>query len=294
MSDWLETYRGSVFREDIDHNDHFTVASYFACFADAALALLGTLDLGAGYAAREGRGCPTDDCYVRYRRELVAGDLLHVTSGVLAVEADALVLGHRLFESASGELCTTVEQRVRHVDLTTGAPVPLPSAPRQAAEARRVAWDGPPRERRPRPTGLAGFRDSARDTVKPWELDVFGRCALSALIHRFSAANGHAIAAFGLTPAYLREQRRGFSTFEFQAAFPGALHAGDAVVVRSALVHVGQSSLRLLHRMAHAVTGAPVAELEQFGVHLDRDTRRPTPLPDALRARAGAVLVPAP
>ena len=76
-------------------------------------------------------------------------------------------------------------------------------------DLRRVAWDGPARERRPRLAGWTGFRDSARDTVKPAELDVSGAAALSHYVHRFSAANGHAIAAFGMTPAYMRAERRG-------------------------------------------------------------------------------------
>jgi acyl-CoA thioester hydrolase len=159
-------------------------------------------------------------------------------------------------------------------------------------EARRVPWDGPKRERRPRPAGLEGFRDSARDTVKAWELDPGGRLALPHYIHRFSAANGHAIAAFGLTPDYMRAERRGFSTFEFQLTLDGALRAGDPVRVRSALVHVGNSSMRLLHVMTNERSGRTVATLEQSGVHLDMDARKSAPLPDALRERARAVLVP--
>jgi acyl-CoA thioesterase FadM len=39
-------------------------------------------------------------------------------------------------------------------------------------------------------------------------------------------------------------------------------------------------------------TGEEVAALDQLGVHLDMDARRPTPLPDALREKARAILVP--
>jgi acyl-CoA thioesterase FadM len=35
------------------------------------------------------------------------------------------------------------------------------------------------------------------------------------------------------------------------------------------------------------------ATLEQSGVHLDLEARRPTPLPDAMRARARTMLVAA-
>jgi hypothetical protein len=43
--------------------------------------------------------------------------------------------------------------------------------------------------------------------------------------------------------------------------------------------------------MFNGRTGRLAASLDQFGVHLDVDARRPTPLPDALRERARAILV---
>ena len=291
MNGWLETYRGIVYRWEVDHNDHLTVAFYFARLGDAAHGLLDALGVGLDYARRRGRLCLSADCYVRYQRELRVGDIMHIASAVLAVEPDALVLGHKVFNSETGEVCTTVEHRVRHVDARRRTARALTAAQRRAAEARRVDWDGPARERRPRPAGVEGFRDSARDTVKPDEIDVFGQVALAHYIHRFSAANGHVIAAFGITPGYMRAERRGFSTFEFQLEVGGVLRAGDPVCVRSALVHVGSSSMRLLHVMTNERTGERISTLEQLGVHLDMDARRPSPLPDAIRERAKAVLV---
>ena len=287
---WLESYRGTVYRWEVDHNDHLTVAYYFARFADAGLGVLGALGLGAEHMERSGRGCVTTDCYVRYQRELRVGDIMHIESGVIGVDPDGLLLGHKLFDSESGALCTTVEQRVHYVELASRRAVAFYAEQRRAAEARRVPWDGPPRELRPQPRGLEGFRDTARDTVKPWEMDVFGQSALTAYIHRFSAANSHTLAGFGMTPGYMRADRRGFSTFEFQLALTGALRPGDPIRVRSAPVHVGTSSLRLLHVMTNEKSGERVATLEQFGVHLDLDARRPAPLPDALRDKARAML----
>jgi acyl-CoA thioester hydrolase len=158
-------------------------------------------------------------------------------------------------------------------------------------EARRVAWDGPARDVRPRPRTLDGFRDSSRDTVKPWEIDLTGHLSLSAAVHRFTASNAHVLATFGVTPAYMRQSHRGFSTFEFQLGLRGEVQAGDPLVVRSALVHVGNSSLRFFHAMLDERSGSEVASLEQSGVHFDQDRRRPAPLPDELRTRALALLV---
>jgi acyl-CoA thioesterase FadM len=272
---WLETYRGTVFRWEVDSNDHLTVAYYLARFGDAALPLLHALDLAPA---------PTIECFIRYSRELRVGDLMHVESAVIEVEADSLVLGHKLLDSSEGALCTTVEHRLA---------VTLTPDQRRAAEARRVAWDGPKRERRPRPATPGGFNDSARDAVKPSEVDARGRLALSAAVHRFSAANGHVLAAFGITPRYMRERNRGFSTFEFQLGFESGVRVDDPLLVRSALTHVGNSSMRFLHVMTNERSGQRVSTLEQSGVHLDLDARRPAPLPDDLRTRALKLLVTA-
>ena len=270
---WLETYRGTVFRWEVDANDHFTVAYYLARFADGAVTLLHALGLGPA---------PTVDCYIRYTRELRVGDLMHMTTGVIAADADGLTLGHKLFETTEPALCTTVEHRLA---------MPLTPEQRRAADARRVAWDAPARETRRRPKTLEGFRPSARDAVKPSEVDAGGRLGLPAAIHRFSAANGHVLAAFGLTPAYMRDNKRGFSTFEFQLGFEAGVCVGDPLTVRSALTHVGSSSMRILHVMTDERSGERVATLEQSGVQLDLEARRPASLTPALREQALKLLV---
>jgi acyl-CoA thioesterase FadM len=282
---WIETARGTVYRWEVDHVDHFTVAYYFTRFQDATQALLQAIGLDDRGAEPH---CRIDRCHVRYLRELRVGDLLHVRSGVSRVDRDGLGLVHELYDSGDGALCTTVELQA-HVLGPAGAPRALSGAQRAAVEACWVSWEPPPGPAAA-PSAAheseAGFLETCRDTLKPWEVDPHGAAAWPAYIHRFSAANGHAIAAFGMTPAYMRQERRGFSTFEFRLTWPGALQAGALVEVQSRLLHVGGSSLRLLHRMRDAGTGAVVATLEQAGVHLDLEARRPAPLPEPLRSRA--------
>src|SRR6266702_5050792 len=231
---WIDSCRGSVAAWEVDHVGHFTVAYYHQRIEDAGFAVLEALGLGPASARDEGRGCVTAGCYVRYLHELRGGDIYHVRSGVLAIEEEALVVGHRLFESASGALCTTVEQRVAHVDVQTDGPIALAAAQRRAAEAHRVDWQEPPPERRPRPRGDEGFVDGCLDTVKPSEMNVLGRGGLAHYVHRFSASGGHLMAAFGMTPAYMRAEQRGLSTFEFQLSVTAALCVGDLVRVESA------------------------------------------------------------
>ncbi len=288
---WRETYRGTVHRWEVDHVDHFTVAYYFARFQEVTASLLEAAGLAGGSATPGGAACEVERCHVRYVRELRAGDLFHIQSGIAAADDGALTLVHEVYDSSDGALCSTVEQRAV-AGRSGGAAPGRAGAQRAAIEAHRVPWDppgGPPAVAWPESD--RGFFDSARDRIRPADLDADGRATWSAYIHQFSAANGHSIAAFGMTPGYMRQERRGFSTFEFKLALSGALRAGDAAVVQSALLQVGKSSLRLLHRLSNGRTGELVATLEQAGVHLDLAARRPMPLPEALLERARGLVV---
>jgi len=288
---FIETYRGTVNRWEVDNVDHFTVAFYFARLEDATQALLHAVHLDLESLAKTGQAAVTERCYVRYHRELRIGDILHIRSGIVGVDGDGLSLVHEVIDSGDGATCTTVEERVAFVERASRARRPLSAAQRDAAAARRVeraATDEKPSAAKP--TGGERFLDSARDAIKPTEVNVLGEATLSAYIHRFSAANSHVLGAFGLTPEYCRREHRGFSTFEFDLKTPGTLRAGDLLLVQSALVHVGNTSMRILHRLTNVRTGAMVATLEQAGVNLDLHARRPSPLPPALRERALAML----
>ncbi|MBM3489455.1 MAG: acyl-ACP thioesterase [Alphaproteobacteria bacterium] len=288
MAGWIETYRGVVNAWETDVVDHFTVAYYFDRFADASLAIMEHLDLGPSYIAAEGKTCASVDCYVRYSQELRAGDAFHIVSAPIDANEKGLKLGHKVINSATGGVCATMEQFVLHFDTRARRAVPLPAPRLAAVREQTVAWDGEPRQTRPEPEDGPAFIDSARDSTKPWEIDLLGHVGFQFYVHRFSAGALQFMAAIGLTQEFLREAKRGFSTFEFQMRFRRELRAGQFVKVRTALTHLGGSSLCMLHRMFDAKSGEALAQLSQFGVLLDMQARRPARLPDDIRARAEA------
>ena len=288
---WIETYRGTVKAWECDMVEHLTVAYYYERMIDAVFNLLDEVGAGPAHVLADRRTlAAVAATTARYERELRGGDLHHIESGFIGCGEHGARAGHKLFDSASGDLCAAFTVSLRYMDLEARRTLPMPAALRRAIEARIVEWDRPPPEPRPAPKDESAFFDTGRDTVKPWEIDLLGHLSAPFYIHRFSDALMHAIARFGMTPAYLRENRIGFSTFEFQGRFRRELQAGDRSVVRSALMHVGGSSIRVLHRMYHARTGELAAELSQYGVHLDMDARRPSRLPEEMRARAAALL----
>ena len=270
MTEWNETYRGVVAAWECDAFAHLTIAYYFARLEDASVALLDDVPGGGGSR--------TSGLYVRLMKEFRAADLMHVMSAPIALDGDSLTVGHKIFDSASGELTTTTEQRVPLSGLS--------SADRTALAGRILAWDGPSREARPTPEDDRFFVPSGRRVVHPWEIGVDGRLSWQHLVHHFSGAALHACRAAGMTPKYLRDNRRGYSTFELDVTIDALPHAGDRIAVRSGIIQVGKSSIRFLHRMIDARTGKRLASMGQFGVHFDLEARRPAPLPDALREAA--------
>lgn len=276
MGEWIETYRGIVSPWECDVTEHFTVAYYFDRLADAA-----ALAAKAFGLVEPARGPVRLD--LRFVRELRAGASFHIESAPLEIVADGVRLAHRFVDSASGESVTWVEQKL--------ALPALPAELRGNIDRRLVAWEGPPIEARPEPANHTGFFPTARDRVRPADLDENGQLSLAGFVHRFTAACIQAQAAIGITAEYMEEERRGYSTFELKLAIDKAPRLGDAVLVETGILHLGNSSVRFLHRMIEPDGSKELARLGQFGVQLDLDARRPAPLPLAFKERAQALMV---
>lgn len=265
MTRYTETFQGEVFAWEVDSTEHFTVAYYYQKFESAAWRFLRL----AGVDPARSR---TTSALTHYKSELRQRDIYRIETGLIE-SGDTPILGHKLYNAATDTLCTTMQQSLEGVTL----------------EGTPVVWDGDPREERSVPGDEAGWVRTSIDIARPEEADWAGHLSLSSYIHRFSAANSFALSAVGMTPQYLTESRIGLSTFEFQLTFSAQARPGDMIDVETCIAHLGNTSIRFYHRMRNAETGADLARLSQFGVHLDLDQRRPAPIPDHLRERAQAL-----
>jgi acyl-CoA thioesterase FadM len=280
MAAWTETCRSVVSPWECDVTEHFTIAYYFDRLADAAATMaaeLGLRDLAHLGARRFD---------VRFVRELRAGASFHIVSAPIALDENSVRLGYQIIDSADGEVTAWVEETLDH------AAAPLPRDVQKAIDGGLLVWPGPAVEQRPEPRTLEQFIPTVRDRIKPIDLDSGGRLALSAFVHRFTAGSVQALAAIGATSAYMNTERRGYSTFELALRVTGSPQSGDPVLVETGILHLGNSSIRFVHRMCDPATGAEYARLGQFGVQLDLDTRRPAALPERLRGAAARLLVP--
>jgi acyl-CoA thioesterase FadM len=259
----VETHRGNVAAWECDVFGHLNIAFYVDRFADAAA------DLLERRAPRQRWRTLALD--VRYLRELRAGDGCVIRSAILEADAATVTVAHELIDGTTGERSTLAEHRL------AGAAAPAVTS---------LAW-----ERFPAmawPTG-EGRIAAGRDRAKPGDIED-GHLSLLGCLHRFSNACLHVVEAFGMTAAYRRDARRGFATFETRLVIDdSAAVAGDGLVARSDVVAVGNSSLRMLHRLTAARDGRQLARFMQAGVHFDLDARRAAPWPETMRHRAAAL-----
>jgi len=280
MEGWTETWRGIVSPWECDITEHFTIAYYFDRLADATSTMAESLGL-------DGPSRSVARRYdVRFVRELRAGASFHILSAPLAIDEASLRLGHQFLDSVNAEVTAWVEETL---DIAASR---LPPETRDTIGRRLLPWPGPAVEHRPEPSTLEGFIPMARDRVKPMDLGPDGNFTLAAFVHRFTAASVQALAAIGATASYLESARKGYSTFELALQASGWPRLGSPVLVETGIVHLGNSSIRFMHRMSDPVDGRELARLSQFGVQLDLDTRRPAALPETLRAAAARLLIP--
>jgi acyl-CoA thioesterase FadM len=280
MAGWTETFRGTVAPWECDTTEHFTIAYYLDRIDQAAAALAELL----GLAEQRRAGVFPRRFSLRFVRELRAGASFHVESAPLGLDP-VLKLAHRIVDSSNGEIVTWIEE--------LWEAMASPNAQRPIIEQRLAVWEGPAIEKRREPSLMAGSIPTARGRARPADLDEFGQFSLAAFVHRFTDGVIQTCAAIGMNDDYMKQERRGYSTFELALRIVGAPRLGDPYLVATGVAHLGGSSLRLLHRMSDPRDGTEFARLSQFGVQLDLDARRPAPLPEAIRAGAARLLLPA-
>src|SRR5579863_5303238 len=114
----VETYRGIVAPGECDVMGHMTIGCYFDRFADAAFALIDQVTPAPAPPAAAWRNT---SLFVRYTKELRAGDGLFIRSGVIGREGEEIRLGHELVDAATGEVTTRVEHTLAPRELPYGA-----------------------------------------------------------------------------------------------------------------------------------------------------------------------------
>ncbi len=269
-----ETLRSIVHPWECDAVDHFTTGFYFAAYSAAQQHLFRLL----GYNTDDMAALRPLACRATFKQELVAGDVYHIESGVLAHDPAHLRIGHRLYNAETNDLAATQE-----IAFEGDVARPRPDAPIDWAEEEvGQAVDF---------TALSGWSRTAQTLVRPSDLDPTGRLDLGALILHASDANVQFQNRIGMTSSYMRAEKIGYATFAYRIALHDLPRApGTVLKTESAVARLGRSSLWFAHRVTDGLTRAAIADVAQFGVHFDRRARASAPIPERIRQQAQSLM----
>ena len=134
----LETYRGVVYPWSIDHVGHMNVASYTARFDEATWHFLAALGLTPGFLKANGRSAVAADQKTQYKREVLSGSLLHVTTELRAIGAKSLRFVHHMYDSETNEEVAVTELVGVYFDIGRRVSVELPDIVRERATGMLV------------------------------------------------------------------------------------------------------------------------------------------------------------
>jgi len=131
----IETYRGFVYPWSVDHVGHMNVQSYTARFDEATWQFLNRLGLTPSHFKSTEKSAVAAEQRTWYRREVLGGSLLHVTTELLEVGHASLRFSHRMYDSETVEQVAITELVGVYFDMVRRVSVELPTFVKEHAAA---------------------------------------------------------------------------------------------------------------------------------------------------------------
>lgn len=122
----IETYRGVVYPHQLDHMGHMNVQWYVAKFDEGTWHLFASVGITPQYMRDNQRGMAALEQVTKYKSEALAGDLLTITSEILAVGDKTLRFRHTMVNTETGVEVATTELLAVHLDREARKSCPLP------------------------------------------------------------------------------------------------------------------------------------------------------------------------
>jgi acyl-CoA thioester hydrolase len=107
MADLFETARGTVHTWQCDHMGHINVRAYGEFFEEACWQLYNVIGITPSLLRAGHLHMAAVQQDISYKKELLAGDVVEVRSGVLEIRDKVLRFMHELRNGETGELCAT-------------------------------------------------------------------------------------------------------------------------------------------------------------------------------------------
>jgi acyl-CoA thioester hydrolase len=112
----IETYKGVVYPNQLDHMDHMNVQWYTSKFDEATWHLFLAVGITNGYIIENRRGMAAIEQITKYKSEVVAGDLLLIKSKILEVGEKTIRFLHIMYNAETEQEVATSELLGVHLD----------------------------------------------------------------------------------------------------------------------------------------------------------------------------------
>ena len=129
------TYCGTVYPWQCDHVGHMNIMWYVGKFDEANWNLFARIGLTPTYLRESGRGMAGVQQNITYRRELLPGDIVEITTAMLEIGGKSIRFRHEMRNAESGEIAAVCEITAVHLDREAHKSVPFPDAVRALVES---------------------------------------------------------------------------------------------------------------------------------------------------------------
>ena len=112
----IETYRGVVYPNQLDHMGHMNVQWYASQFDEGTWHLLSTVGITANYIRKNNKGMASVEQTTKYKAEAMAGDLLVVKSKILETKDKTITFRHVMYNAETHQEVARTELVAVHID----------------------------------------------------------------------------------------------------------------------------------------------------------------------------------
>jgi len=132
---------------------------------------------------------------------------------------------------------------------------------------------------------------TSRSVVYPWQCDHMGHMNVMWYTGKFDEATWQLMGEIGISPSYLRGNKRGVAAVEQLTSYKREVFAGELITIRSGILEMREKVIRFYHEMLKTETGEIVATTTLTGVHLNTEIRKSCPFPTEMIERARSLIV---
>lgn len=290
------TGRGAINSWECDQWGHLNVQFYLTKASDAQAHLAARLGLmPSRLRSSAGSLMPATDRAL-FKRELRAGHIYFIRSGVRAVAADGtLDIASRMVNQETGIESAAFETRLRWVGPDRTTPLPWPddvaaAAATLAGELAELQRPQPMADVLPMQQQPEHLLLTYRGSVESWECDSAGVAPPRAHIARFNDAITHLFRAMKIDRAELFASGLGSAALDYDIAYHRPLRSGTAVEIRSGMLALSDKVFHLVHYVLDSASGEVITTIVVAALFFDLAARKSVPMPAAVRAEAQRLL----